>query len=183
MTSDAGAAPVVRRVSADEWDRVRATRLQALQDEAAPIAYLDTHQEAVTRPDTYWQDRAAGAAAGDAVAQLVAITADDRWVASVTGLREDRGTIDWSGRPIEHLQVHVVGVWVHPDHRGAGLLARLVDELEAWGRPGGITRLRLLVHERNARAQAAYRKLGFEPTGLVVPLEAGNELEMVRPIG
>jgi len=173
----------VRRVVAGDWEQVRAARLEALQDEAAPIAYLETYEAAAARPDEYWQERTARSAAGSAVAQLVAIADADAWVASVTGLREEPGTADWSGRPIDQLQVHVVGVWVRPDHRGAGLLARLVDELEAWAGDGGATRMRLLVHEHNARARAAYRKLGFSPTGVVVPLEAGNELEMVRPLG
>jgi ribosomal protein S18 acetylase RimI-like enzyme len=170
----------VRRVHAEEWQQVRTLRLEALQDEAAPIAYLETYANAAARPDDFWQERAAGAAEGRRSAQVVAITADDAWVGSVTGLREEPGSEDWSGRPIEHLQVHVVGVWVRPEHRGAGLLAQLVDELESWARAGGVERLRLLVHEDNARARAAYRKLGFVPTGVVVPLEAGNELEMVR---
>lgn len=173
---------VVRRVTADDWRLLRAMRLEALQDEAAPIAYLETHADALGRPDAFWQDRASGAAGGRAAAQFIAVTAAGEGVASATGLREEPNTDDWAGHPIEHLQVHVVGVWVQPPHRGAGLLGRLVDQIAAWAREGGVERLRLLVHEDNARAQAAYRKLGFVATGTTVPLAAGVELEMARPL-
>lgn len=178
-----GSVPLVRRVAADDWPRLKAMRLEALQDPAAPIAFLETHDQALGRPDSFWQERAAGAAAGQTVAQFVAISAAGEWVGSATGLREEPGADDWSGRPIEHRQVHVVGVWVRPDQRGTGLLGRLVDAIAAWAREYGVDRLRLLVHEDNARAQAAYRKLGFAPTGSIVALTAGNEIEMVRQLG
>jgi len=152
-------------------------RLEALQDEAAPMAFLETYAEAAARPETFWQERAAGAASGTAVAQFAAITEAGEWVGSATGLREEAGATDWAGQPIEHDQVHVVGVWVHPAHRGAGLLGRLVEQITAWAERD-VTRLRLLVHEDNALAQAAYRKLGFVPTGVTVPLSAGVEIEM-----
>lgn len=172
---------VVRRVTAQDWRDVRALRLEALQDPVAPMAYLETYADAVARPDAFYQDRAAGASAGEQTAQYVAI-ADGRWIASVTGLHERPGTQDWAGDPIEHRQAHVVGVWVHPDHRGAGLLGRLVDEVATWAAAYDAERLRLLVHERNARAQAAYRKIGFAPTGRLVQLADGTEVEMSRPL-
>lgn len=74
--------------------------------------------------------------------------------------------------------MHVVGVWVHPDHRGAGLLRRIVGAMQDWAGEYGVDRFRLLVHEENARAQAAYRKLGFAPTGTTIALAAGTEIEM-----
>lgn len=172
----------VRRVAPGDWPALKAMRLEALRDEAAPIAYLETHADAAARPDEFWIDRATRAAGGSTVAQFVAIADTGHWVGAVSGLREEPGTNDWSGHPIEHLQVHVVGVWVHPDHRGTGLLGRLVGELERWAVEDGATRLRLLVHEHNDRAQAAYCKIGFTPTGVVVALEAGNELEMAHDL-
>jgi ribosomal protein S18 acetylase RimI-like enzyme len=171
----------VRRVRAEDWPQVRAARLEALQDPVAPLAYLETYDAALAHPDTEWQGRASRCAAGDAVTQLVAI-AGEQWVATVTGLRERPGSADFAGEAIEHDQVHVVGVWVHPDHRGSGLLGRLVDQVEAWAREHGADRLRLLVHPDNARARAAYAKIGFTPTGRIVPLEASEEVEMQRPI-
>ena len=169
----------VRRVRAEDWRAVRALRLEALHDPAAPLAFLESYDDAVARPDSFWQERVANAAAGRAAAQFVGITDDGRWVASVVGLREEPGTHDWGGRPITRLQVQVVGVYVAPDQRGAGLLGRLVDAVRAWAAEHGVDRLRLHVHEHNDRAQAAYRKLGFTFTGARLEIDAGTELEMV----
>jgi GNAT superfamily N-acetyltransferase len=172
----------VRRVRAEDWPQVRASRLEALRDPVAPLAFLETYEAALARPDVEWQERAARSATGDDVAQFVAIAAK-RWVATVTGLRERPGADDVVGEAVERDQVHVVGVWVHPDHRGAGLLARLVDRVEEWARGRGVDRLRLLVHTDNGRARSAYAKIGFVPTGRRVPLEAGEEVEMERRLG
>jgi ribosomal protein S18 acetylase RimI-like enzyme len=172
--------PTVRRVRPEDWPRTRAARLEALQDPAAPIAFLETYDVASGRPDDFWMDRATGASAGPAAAQFVAIGPDGDVVATVSGLREEPGTEDFSGARIETRQVHVVGVWLRPDQRGAGLLGRLVDEVAAWAAGHGVRRLRLLVHEDNDRARAAYVKLGFAETGTIVNLEAGREIEMAR---
>lgn len=176
----------VRRVRAEDGPSLRTMRLEALQDPAAPIAFLETYAVAEARPAAFWAERAAGAADGSRTAQYVAITrapdGSEHWVAAVTGLREDPDSADWAGHPVRHLQAHVVGVWVHHDHRGAGLLGRLVGEVEAWAATYDAERLRLLVHEDNARAQAAYRKIGFTPTGVKVTLGAAHELEMARPL-
>jgi ribosomal protein S18 acetylase RimI-like enzyme len=52
--------------------------------------------------------------------------------------------------------------------------------------PAGLTReLVLEVHEDNARARAAYRRLGFAETGATRPYPlppGGAELEMARPL-
>jgi ribosomal protein S18 acetylase RimI-like enzyme len=169
----------VRRVRAEDWPQVRAARLEALRDPVAHLAYLETHETALARPDAHWQARAAGAADGEEVAQFVAI-AGEQWVATVTGLRERPGGDDVAGEAIERDQVHVVGVWVHPDHRGAGLLGRLVDRVEAWAREHDVDRMRLLVHADNGRARAAYAKIGFTETGRTVRLDVGVEVEMAR---
>lgn len=173
--------PAIRRVRPEDWPRTRAARLEALQDPAAPIAFLETYEVASARADDFWQERAAGASAGPATAQFIAVDpATGEVVATVSGLREEPGTEDFSGARIDVLQVHVVGVWVRPEQRGAGLLGRLVDEVGAWAAGHGIRRLRLLVHADNDRARAAYVKLGFSETGTVVHLDAGRELEMAR---
>jgi len=174
--------PAVRRVEPDDWRSLRELRLAALQDQAAPIAFLDTFSAAAQRPDRYWQDRAANAAVGGPAAQFVGVTSDGAWVGSVTGLLEEPGTADVLGAPVTARQVHVVGVYVRPEHRGSGLLDRLLDELARWAREQGLGRARLYVHEENQRAQAAYRKSGFTPSGHRVNGALGAELEMVRAL-
>jgi ribosomal protein S18 acetylase RimI-like enzyme len=47
----------------------------------------------------------------------------------------------------------------------------------AWGT--GAERVRLIVHEENTRAQAFYRKAGFAPSGVTVPLpQAPGQVEL-----
>jgi ribosomal protein S18 acetylase RimI-like enzyme len=78
--------------------------------------------------------------------------------------------------------VHLVAVYVSPEHRGRGLLGRLVDEAIAWARGRDAGHARLFVHVNNPRAQAAYRRLGFALTGRGFTSDAGEELEMSRDL-
>ncbi|MBB6435784.1 ribosomal protein S18 acetylase RimI-like enzyme [Streptomyces candidus] len=176
---------LIRRVRADEWRQVRDLRLAALQDPAAPIAFLETYEDASTRPDTFWQERAANAAQGDAVAQFVAEAPDGSWDGTVSVLVEGRGSESAFSDPAVMDQTHVVGVFVRPEARGAGLADALFRVGLAWSsavEEPRVQRVRLFVHERNARAQGLYRKLGFERTGVTVPMAGDRsderEIEM-----
>ncbi|GGJ44575.1 GNAT family N-acetyltransferase [Streptomyces brasiliensis] len=174
---------VIRAIRADEWPAVKRLRLDALRDPVAHLAFLESYEEAAAKPDSFWQDRAGGAAEGAlGVRQVIAEASDGDWAGTVTVLIEEAGTTDWAGLPVGRKQGHVVGVFVRPEHRGNGLIKALFDAgLEwAWGR--GAERVRLLVHEDNGRAQAAYRKAGFVPSGVTVAFvhDAGQrELEFV----
>ncbi|EYT78975.1 acetyltransferase [Streptomyces sp. Tu 6176] len=174
---------LVRAIRADEWPAVKALRLEALQDPVAHLAFLETYEEAVERPDSFWRERAAGAAEGSTeVRQFIAEAPDGTWVGSVTLLMEEAGTTDWAGFPIERRQGHLVGVYVRPEHRGCGLTEVLFDEALRWAWEIGAERVRLIVHEENGRAQRFYRRVGFLPTGRTVPLASApdaNELEYV----
>lgn len=54
----------VRPIRADEWPKAKELRLLALKDPAAPIAFLETYEQAATEPDSFWQERAKGRPAG-----------------------------------------------------------------------------------------------------------------------
>ncbi|MFC5219306.1 GNAT family N-acetyltransferase [Streptomyces coerulescens] len=174
---------VIRSIRADEWPAVKELRLAALQDPVAPIAFLETYEEALARSDSFWMERAAGGSQGaEGAQQIIAEAPDGRWVGTLTVLIEQPGTTDWAGHPVERKQGHVVGVFVRPEERGGGLTEVLFDAgLEwAWGR--GVEQVRLIVHEENGRAQRFYRRVGFVPSGLVVPLSGKpgeKELEFV----
>lgn len=168
---------VVRRVRLQEWRQVRDLRLHALRDPAAPIAFLSTAEEALAQADDFWQQRTADAAMGEEASQFVAV-AGERWVGSVTVLLRAAGSTDTLGRTVDAPQADLVGVFVDADHRGRGILDALVEAAAAWSEgAGGLT---LDVHTDNARAQAAYRRLGFTPTGLGVDTAAGREIQMHR---
>ncbi|WP_174673888.1 GNAT family N-acetyltransferase [Streptomyces pluripotens] len=182
VTSGAGEY-AVRTIRPDEWARVKQLRLDALRDPVAHLAFLESYEEAAARPDSFWQERVAGAGEGATGArQFVAEAVDGTWAASVVVLIEEAGTKDWAGLPVERRQGHVVGVFVRSGHRGSGLIEALFDAGVSWAWERGAERVRLLVHEDNARARAAYRKAGFVPSGVRVPFvrdEAQNELEFV----
>ncbi|MFJ3636862.1 GNAT family N-acetyltransferase [Streptomyces sp. NPDC090112] len=184
---------VIRAVRGDEWEKVRDLRIAALEDPAAPVAFLETVEQARSHPDEFWQGRARGASHGRAARQFVAEGPDGRWDGSVTVLVEEGGTTDFFDRPVERTQGHVVGVFVRTEQRGTGLTEALfAAALDwAWGlEEPAVERVRLFVHEDNARAGAFYRRYGFEASGTVVPVPGSaatdaKELEYVlrRPAG
>ncbi|WP_030250416.1 GNAT family N-acetyltransferase [Streptomyces sp. NRRL S-455] len=170
---------VIRSVRADEWPAARELRLAALRDPVAHLAFLETYEEAVARPDSFWQERTAGAAEGaEARQQIIAEAPDGRWVGTLTVLVEEPGTTDWAGFPVERKQGHLVGVFVRPEERGSGLTEVLFDAALEWAWGRGLERVRLFVHEENGRAQRFYRRVGFLPSGVIVPLGDSGEREL-----
>ncbi|WMX45907.1 GNAT family N-acetyltransferase [Streptomyces roseicoloratus] len=160
----------IRTIRADEWEKVRELRLAALQDPVAHIAFLETYADASAQPDSYWQGRAAGGAetAGGSVRQFVAETPEGRWIGSVTVLVERPSDAPRFGAAAKVDQTHVVGVFVRPEARGAGVTEALFRAAVdwSWSLPEpAIERVRLYVHEDNARAEAFYRKFGFVASG------------------
>jgi ribosomal protein S18 acetylase RimI-like enzyme len=163
----------IRRVRPEDWRDLRALRLEALED--TPMGFLETLADARAKPDEDWQARAArGAADGD-------------------GLRDSFQVMAWdAGRPVANCvcflrddAAWLAAVYVTPDHRGQGLLDELAERCAAWGRERGMGLLRLEVHEDNARAQAAYARLGFRDTGGRAPYPlppGGLELIMERAL-
>ncbi|WP_432043584.1 GNAT family N-acetyltransferase [Streptomyces cadmiisoli] len=187
MSTSADERYIVRSIRAVEWPATKELRLTALRDPVAHLAYLETYEEAVARPDSFWQERAASAAGGSAAArQVIAEGPDGQLVGTLTVLVEEPGTTDWAGFPVERRQGHVVGVYMRPEHRGCGLTELLFDEALEWAWARGLERVRLIVHEDNGRALAFYRKVGFEPSGVTVPLDGqsgSSEREFVLERG
>ncbi|MFE9098856.1 GNAT family N-acetyltransferase [Streptomyces sp. NPDC007264] len=174
---------VIRSIRPDEWPAAKELRLVALRDPVAHLAFLETYEEAVAKPDSFWQERAEGAAEGAAAAQqIIAEGPDGSWAGTLTVLIEEAGTKDWAGFLVERKQGHVVGVFVRPEQRGTGLTEALFAAGLEWAWGCGAERVRLIVHEENTRARSLYRKVGFVPSGVTVPLtddSAESELELV----
>ncbi|MCZ9342841.1 GNAT family N-acetyltransferase, partial [Streptomyces sp. TRM76130] len=138
----------IRPVRAEEWTAVRELALRMLRDPVAHLAFLDTYEEAAQRPDAFWQERAAGGAAGSKRArQVIAEGPGGAWLGTVTVLIEKAGTTDWAGFPVERRQGHVVGVYVRPEWRGSGLTKALFAAALDWAWGRGVERMRLIVHE------------------------------------
>ncbi|WP_338897438.1 GNAT family N-acetyltransferase [Streptomyces sp. TG1A-60] len=184
VTSCGGAVPegyAVRSVRADEWRAARELRLAALRDPLAHLAFLETYEDAVERPDAYWKERTEGAAEGvRGRQQIIAETEAGGWAGTVTVLVEEPGVRDYFGEIIERRQGHLVGVFLREGHRGRGVGEALFAAASEWARGAGIERVRLFVHEGNGRAAAFYRRAGFVASGVTVEGDAGRELEYVR---
>ncbi|MCX3061330.1 GNAT family N-acetyltransferase [Streptomyces beihaiensis] len=168
----------IRPVRPDEWREVRELRLASLQDPAAPIAFMETYEQALTRPDEFWQARANRSSHGMTALQFVAAARHDgRWLGSVVVLVEEPGAADIFGETVKERQAQLVGVYVRPEARGSGVTRGLFAEATEWALAlDGVERVRLFVHEDNERAEKAYRRFGFVPTGHAVanPGEAGK---------
>jgi len=162
-------AAAVRRIRAEEGPRWRALRLRALAD--APIAFMDTVEQASLRPDSAWHDAAVAHSTGCRSALFIAERAGV-WVGVAGGFIDDDG------------DTTIFTVFVDPEARGQQVLESLLDAVAAWSLSCGRETLRLEVAVQNPRALAAYRRLGFTETGRsrAHPLYPEvTEVEMTRP--
>ncbi|GAA3863215.1 GNAT family N-acetyltransferase [Streptomyces lacrimifluminis] len=168
---------MVRSVRADEWRAAKELRLAALRDPIAQLAFLETYEQAVGQPDSFWQERVRrGAEGATGAQQLIAVGPDGEWVGGLVVLVEEPGTTDWAGFAVEQRQGHLVGVFMLPEHRGCGLTDVLFDAALEWAwEAADVERVRLIVHPDNARAQRFYRRVGFVPSGVTVPLGEGSD--------
>ncbi|GAA1779437.1 GNAT family N-acetyltransferase [Agromyces lapidis] len=162
---------VIRTTTTDDWQAVRALRIEMLRD--FPLAYGETLEHALEVDEQGWRLRAARGET-DGQTSVVAIEGS-RWVGHMGGYIPDA-----TSGPV------LVGVYVAPDHRGeaADVSRRLLTAVEDWARGHGST-LRLEVHEANPRAIRFYEKLGFTLTGRNREYElapGGLELEMIKPL-
>jgi RimJ/RimL family protein N-acetyltransferase len=172
----------VRPVRAHEWREARALRLAALSDEAAPVAFLTTYDDAAARPDGYWREQTQTSSidAGEEarVRQFVAISEDGAWVGTAVALVEEVGQRDYAGSVVDRPGGAVVGVYLRPEHRGRGVMEDVLGAVAGWLRARGLPRARLDVHADNARARRLYEKAGFRATGREFTSSIGPEIEM-----
>ncbi|MFD3543641.1 GNAT family N-acetyltransferase [Streptomyces sp. NPDC058662] len=171
---------VIRPVHSDEWEKVKELRMTALRDPVAHLAFLEDPEQAAAQPDEFWQQRAARVAQGRKARQFIAEAGDGRWLGTVTLLVEEAGSTDFFEQVVEREQGHLVGVFVRPEQRGTGLTEKLFEAaLEwAWSLEGpALGRVRLIVHEDNARAEAFYQRFGFVATGVVLLTADGDAKE------
>jgi len=155
---------VVRRVRADEGPGLRTLRLEALHDPVASIAFLETVEQALARPDSEWAERAERNATAPDQVGFVA-EADGELVGQLAVIVRRAGEPDYFGRLPERDEPTVVGVFVSPRVRGRGVIDALLGAAIAWARDAGHDVLTLDVHERNVVARASYERAGFVESG------------------
>jgi len=160
----------VRATTADDWQQVRALRLEMLAD--TPIAFGETLEAAQRVTEAGWRERGRRGANPHSTA-LVAIDLDTGAWAGIMGGYVDDAV---GSKPL------LVGVYVSPAYRGKNshVTDLLLAGVEEWARGEG-DELLLHVHESNPRAIAAYERRGFHATGVTVPYvldPSTRELEM-----
>ncbi|MEZ5288225.1 MAG: GNAT family N-acetyltransferase [Vicinamibacterales bacterium] len=66
----------------------------------------------------------------------------------------------------------VQSLYVVPEHRGTGLVERLLDHLAETAARDGALELRLYAHRENARALRVYRRYGFDESPYTIMTRA-----------
>jgi ribosomal protein S18 acetylase RimI-like enzyme len=160
---------------------MRALRLEALADPVASIAFLETTEQALARPDSEWRERAERNASAPDQAGFVAVvpaeSGDDEFIGSVIVITRRAGEPDYFQRLPEVDTATLVGVYVSPRARGRGVIDALIRAAADWARDAGYPELTLDVHERNVVAIGSYRRAGFEVVGEFVG-DDGREIAM-----
>jgi GNAT superfamily N-acetyltransferase len=138
-----------RLAQAEDWRAVRALRLRALAD--APDAFEMTLAQAEQWTDEDWRRRVAE---GDERLTFVEEDEDGNLVGMAVGLFEPAARV-----------AHLVGMFVEPGRRGAGLGRGLVEAVESWAREVDATRIKLEVNPDLVPAVRLYERCGFERSG------------------
>jgi ribosomal protein S18 acetylase RimI-like enzyme len=135
---------VIRRIDASDWERLRDVRLRALATD--PQAFLETLDHARKLPDVHWRERATPTETGATFVE----ERDGSFVAMVTLFVAD-----------DPATAYLVGMWVAPELRGAGIAVQLVEQVLGWAREHRRARVVLSVEPGNDRAARLYEKCGF----------------------
>jgi GNAT superfamily N-acetyltransferase len=145
----------IRRIGADDWQLLRATRLAALKD--APEAFESTYADALGFDEARWRRRA------EQIPTFLAFDGADP-VGMAGGYPEEHrpGTRD------------LISMWVSPTVRGRGVAGQLIDAVAGWARDDGAAELHLWVVTGNAAARAAYVRAGFVATGDQQPVKGDD---------
>jgi GNAT superfamily N-acetyltransferase len=154
----------VRRVRADEAERIRPARLASLAEEEFRSHFLRAEQQ-LTADD--WAARAARGAQSGEFATFIALR--DR---EVIGIAE--------GRLANEQTVEVGGMWVHPDLRGQSIGRRLLEAVSEWACGRGATSLGLVVVTTNEPARSLYARAGFAAVGGPQPARTAAGIMLQR---
>jgi ribosomal protein S18 acetylase RimI-like enzyme len=139
-----GNAMLVRSINGNDWRLLKQVRLAALAD--APTAFGVSYDAALKYSDAQWQERATAAAG------------PEFWLAFIGG-----AAVGMIGAGISQAskRYNLIGMWVDPQSRGAGIAARLVETVKTRAAQRGHDRIFLDVSPDNGRAAGFYLKQGF----------------------
>ena len=140
----------VSRLLPQDWQAYRAIRLDMLQE--SPRSFGGTHAQAASFDEQLWKQR---------LAESVVVLAKVDQMPAGSATYSDHDTTD-SG------DCALIGMWVDPRFRGAGVGRALVDAVIAQARTAGKRRVVLNVVADNDPAAGLYERAGFVPTGHTV---------------
>ena len=118
-------------------------------------------QEHELSPDPARQRRALELILADPSRARIYVAREDKKVIAMTALHFTTSTAE--GGKVAGLEDCIV----HPEHRRRGIGKALLEYVIAQARAEGALRVMLLTDGDNARAQALYRKFGFEPSSML----------------
>ncbi|MGN6474721.1 MAG: GNAT family N-acetyltransferase [Mycobacteriales bacterium] len=162
---------MIRRITSNDLEAFRETRLRALAD--SPASFGSTYAEEAERSEEAWRDRVERASTGNDRAMFLAF--DGAECVGLAGGIEDDYDADRQ----------LVSMWVAPAHRGTDIATELVEAVLGWAAEGGARTIALWVTRGNVRAQRFYERMGFRITGEVQPLPSDpckDEIRMVREL-
>lgn len=181
----------LRSCASAEWPVLRSLRLAMLT--ADPHAFDTSLLETTARPDQYWRDWAARAAAGtELTAQLA--WAGELPVGMAAAHLEQLEHLAHPGQlaPLDDSVIsdpraasvaHAGALWVVPSYRNRGVARALWEALEHWARSCGATRIELGVAEWNLEARRRYEAWGYRPNGVRHTTRWGHaELHLTKPL-
>jgi GNAT superfamily N-acetyltransferase len=152
----------VDRLTEDDWERLRDTRLRALATDGA--AYGSSLEREQGFKESHWRMRLRAS-------PWFVVVVREQTVGLV-------GVISEPGAPAQ--ERHLVGLWVSPEHRGVGVGDALLAAAQSWADDDGAALLSLWLLDGNAAAERMYRRAGYAPTGVRMPMPRDRSLTEER---
>ena len=133
-------------VGADDWPAWRELRLLALEESPDAFGSRLIDWQGARDREEHWRDRLTS------VPFNVMAFEGGTPVGMASGVPADES-------------VELISMYVRPQDRGTGVADLLVDAVAGWADERGAVSVVLAVRTSNERAQAFYRRLGFEEVG------------------
>jgi GNAT superfamily N-acetyltransferase len=147
----------IRVLGPDDWERLRAIRLEALAE--SPLSYSSTLEREQAFSEADWRERLG--AGFFAVAEV--------------GSRDDALVAAYFPGGVT-IEAEMVSLWVRPEARGLGYGGSLVETVALWASTAGAESVHTWMTEPNEQARLLYDNHGFVPTGERQPLPHAPEI-------
>lgn len=137
----------IRQVRVDEWEKLKAKRLQALRD--TPLFFSSTYEGISAKPDSFWIDMLCND--DERIFGLF----DTEMLIGITGIF--KSIHDPEGKTA------LLGMsYIDKEYRGMGLSKLLYQARLDWAREKGFEKAAVSHREGNEASKAANQKFGFQ---------------------